>query len=165
MQSYQITPRISFLQTLQYEYPQAVAWINGNTENPKLSGLVKFYQTPYAGILVEAEIFGLPNVKELNSSNFYAMHIHEFGNCSDQFSQTGNHYNPTNQNHPEHMGDLLPLLGNQGYAWSAFYDKRFTIDEIIGKSVIIHANRDDFTTQPSGDSGTKIGCGVIKRSL
>lgn len=165
MQSYQITPRISFLQTLQYEYPQAVAWVNGNTENPQLSGLVKFYQTPYAGILIEAEIFGLPNVKEINSSDFYAMHIHEFGNCSDQFSQTGNHYNPTNQNHPEHVGDLLPLLGNQGYAWSAFYDKRFTIDEIIGKSVIIHANRDDFTTQPSGDSGTKIGCGVIKRSL
>ena len=59
-------------------------------------------------------------------------------------------------------GDLPPLLGNNGYAWTAFFDKRFTIDEIIGKSIIIHNMRDDFTSQPSGDSGTKIGCGVIK---
>lgn len=67
--------------------------------------------------------------------------------------------------HPDHAGDLLPLMGNQGYAWSAFYDKRFTLDEIIGRSVIIHSGRDDFSSQPSGDSGTKIGCGTIKRAI
>ena len=57
--------------------------------------------------------------------------------------------------------DMLPLMGNQGYAWLSFYDKRFTIPEIIGKSVIIHEKRDDFASQPSGDAGEKIGCGVI----
>ena len=109
------------------------------------------------------QIFGLPNISTQDSSDFYAMHIHEFGDCSGSYSKTGNHFNPAGTLHPMHAGDLIPLLGNQGYAWTAFYDKRFTIDSIIGKSVIIHSKRDDFTTQPSGDSGEKIGCGVIRK--
>lgn len=161
----QITPRINFTQLVTYERPQAAAWVNGNTANPRLSGLVKFYQTNYGGILVEAEIFGLPNIATQGSSNFYAFHIHEFGNCSDNFDKVGGHYNPTNTTHPDHAGDMPPLLGNQGYAWSAFYDKRFTIDDIIGRSVIIHAGRDDFTSQPSGDPGPMIGCGEIRRVI
>ena len=72
------------------------------------------------------------------------------------------HYNPQNTEHPNHAGDMPPLLGNQGYAYSVFYDKRFTIQEIIGRAVIIHEKPDDFTTQPSGNSGAKIGCGVIQ---
>ena len=165
MRSNQITPRIIFTQALQYEKPQAAAWVTGNSENPNLSGLVKFYQTPYGGILVETEIFGLPNQSIPNSSDFYAMHIHEFGDCSSDFTKTGSHYNKTDELHPLHTGDMPPLMGNQGYAWSSFYDKRFTLEEIIGKSVVIHSNRDDFTTQPAGDSGTKIGCGEIRRTL
>lgn len=165
MHEHQITPRISFTQLLTYERPQAVAWITGNAAYPRLSGLVKFYQTNYGGVLVEAEIFNLPNIESQGSSDFYAMHIHEFGNCSDNFSQTGIHYNPKSVSHPDHAGDMPPLLGNQGYAFSAFYDKRFTIQDIIGKSIVIHANRDDFTSQPAGDSGDKIGCGEIKRAL
>lgn len=165
MHTDQMTPRINFIQLLAYERPAAAAWVTGNAANPKLSGLVKFYQTSYSGVLVEAEIFGLPNISAQGSSDFYAFHIHEFGNCSDNFQKVGGHYNPTGSAHPDHAGDLLPLLGNQGYTWSAFYDKRFTIDEIIGKSVIIHANRDDFTSQPSGDPGSMIGCGEIRRVI
>ena len=165
MPSDQITPGITFTQLLQYDRPQAMAWVTGNAANPQLSGLVKFYQTFYDGVLVEAEFFGLPNIETEGSSDFYAMHIHQFGDCSGDFSKTGEHYNPENNLHPSHAGDLLPLFGNQGYAWSAFYDKRFTINEIIGKSVIIHSDPDDFTTQPSGNAGTKIGCGEIRRIL
>ena len=165
MYSNQITPAIEFMQLLTYERPKAAAWVTGNAANPQLSGLVKFYQTSYGGIVVAAEIFGLPNISQAGSSDFYAMHIHEFGDCSDNFEKTGNHYNPGQSPHPSHAGDLPPLLGSQGYAWSAFYDKRFTIKEIIGKSVVIHSGRDDFTTQPAGDSGAKIGCGEIRRIL
>lgn len=161
----QITPRINFTQLITYERPEAAAWVTGNTANPRLSGLVKFYQTTYGGVLVEAEIFNLPNIETQGSSNFYAFHIHEFGNCSDNFQKAGGHFNPTNAAHPNHAGDMPPLMGNQGYAWTTFYDKRFTIDEIIGKSVIIHAGRDDFTSQPSGDSGPMIGCGEIRRVI
>lgn len=157
----QITPRLTFIHLLEKDRPQAVAWVRGNKDHEKLSGLVKFYATPYGGVLVEAEIFGLPNEDIQHSSDFYAFHIHETGDCSENFTKTGMHYNPTDKPHSDHAGDMIPLMGNQGYAWAAFYDKRFTIPEIIGRSVVIHSKRDDFTTQPSGDAGEKIGCGVI----
>lgn len=158
----QPTPRLSFIQLLQENRPQATAWVTGSSKYPGLSGLVKFYDTPYQGVLVEAEVFGLPNSSTPGSTSFYAMHIHEFGDCNHSFTNTGEHYNPTSQPHPYHLGDLLPLLGNQGYAWSVFYDKRINIKDILNRSLIIHSNRDDFTSQPSGDAGEKIGCGVIK---
>lgn len=165
MLNYQITPQISFAQLLLYEQPGALSWVSGNAANPQLSGLVKFYQTSYGGVLAAAEIFGLPNINQPGSSNFYAMHIHEFGDCSGNFDKSGMHYNPADQEHPAHAGDLPPLLGNQGYAFSVFYDKRFTLPEIIGRSVIIHSMPDDFTTQPSGNSGEKIGCGEIRKVI
>lgn len=158
----QPTPRLAFVQQLSENRPQAMAWVRGNASHPHISGLVKFYETPYNGVLVEAEVFGLPNISMPGSSNFYAMHIHQFGDCSADFANTSDHYNPTNMMHPQHAGDMPPLLSNQGYAWSAFYDKRFRISDIINRSVIIHAHQDDFMTQPSGDSGMKIACGVIR---
>ena len=155
------TPGMIFADLLKVSDPQAEASIRGNAQNPQLRGIVKFYQTPYSGVLIEAEIFGLPNLTKSGSSDFYAMHIHEDGDCSMPFNKTGAHYNPTGQPHPKHAGDLLPLMGNQGYAWLAFFDRRFQIPAIRGRSVIIHQMRDDFTTQPSGCSGEEIGCGVI----
>ena len=146
MQTNQITPRMAFTNLLAENRPQAMAWVTG----------------PYGGVLVEAEFFGLPNVDREGSSDFYAMHIHQFGDCSDNFANTGEHYNPTSMPHPDHAGDMPPVLANQGYAWLSFYDKRFTIDDILNRSVIIHSRADDFTTQPSGNSGDKIGCGVIR---
>jgi len=160
--SYTPTPRETFAELLDDNEPQAVAWVRGGPLAPSLSGLVKFYETPYGGVLVEAEVFGLPNMVFPGSTDFYAMHIHQNGDCGNNFQNTGEHYNPTHQPHPNHAGDLLPLFSNQGYAWTSFYDKRFTIPEILGRSVIIHRQADDFTSQPSGGSGEKIGCGVIR---
>ena len=54
------------------------------------------------------------------------------------------------------------LLSYKGYARMTFYSGRLTIDEILNRSLIIHESKDDFTTQPSGNSGQKIACGVIK---
>lgn len=159
------TPGRIFSELLEENKPEAMAWVRGGSKAPYLSGLVKFYETFYGGVLIEAEIFGLPDANVLGSSDFYGMHIHENGDCSgpdDGFPATGDHYNPTNQEHPYHSGDLLPLFSYQGYAWLAFYDKRLTLPEIIGKSVVIHLMRDDLTSQPSGDSGMKIGCGDIR---
>ena len=156
----EITPYVSFSELLGRERPQAVAWIQGNENQPQLGGFVKFYATLYGGVLVEAEIYGLPDTEVF--SNFYAFHIHEYGNCSDNFSHVGGHYNPKEVMHPYHAGDMPPLVSNQGYAWSTFYDGRFEIADIIGKPIIIHRNLDDFTTQPSGNAGEMIGCGVIR---
>lgn len=170
----QITPSFHFIKELYRTSPDAAAQITGNTDYPSLVGTVSFYQSPYAGLLIQAEIQGLPIAGSRSGSGgseassddsgsfFFAMHIHEYGNCMPPFDKTGMHYNPGNALHPQHAGDLLPLLGNHGYAWCTFYDERFTLAEIIGKSVIIHRNPDDFHTQPSGNSGDKIGCGTIQ---
>lgn len=152
-----------FFKVLKDNSPQAVAQIHGNSDYPELKGCVEFYQIPLRGILVAAEITGLPVASADEQKGFFAMHIHEAGDCTLPFDKVGPHYNPTDQPHPYHAGDLLPLLNNRGYAWSAFYDERFTLEEIIDRAVIIHLHRDDFTTQPSGDAGEMIGCGEIKR--
>lgn len=162
MQSQQITPGMNFEYLISNTLPQAMAWVTGGEAYPEISGLVKFYPTAYGGVLVAAEFFNLPNVTTPESTSFYAFHIHENGDCSQNFTRTGNHFNPTGSLHPGHAGDFPPLLGNQGYAFSVFYDKRFQIGDIMGKSVIVHSHADDFTSQPAGNSGTKIACGIIR---
>lgn len=164
MPSYQLTPRVFLIDALANDRPKAMAWVADNKNNPQTSGLVKFYQPSNGGVLVEAEFFGLPDASRGGISNFYAMHIHDSGDCGNDFTRVGNHFNPGNMPHPFHAGDLPPLLSNQGYAWTAFFDRRFTIDDIIGKSVIIHSNTDDFSTQPSGNPGRVIACGDIRRT-
>ncbi len=150
------------IDTLKWLNPQAIAYIRGGEAYPKLNGHVKFYSLPLYSTLIEAEIFYLPDDTAEKTGRFFGFHIHENGDCSNQFADTGNHYNPDNTPHPCHAGDLPPLMSNQGYAWTAFYDARITIPEIIGRSVIIHDMPDDFTTQLSGNSGEKIACGVIE---
>lgn len=149
-----------FIQLLTSSRPAAIARIQGDTVSP-VRGLATFYNTSAGGVLVQVEVFHLPDQNNPGASGFFGMHIHENGNCTPPFDQSGSHYNPTSQQHPFHDGDLPPLLSNRGYAWTAFYDTRFGISDIVGRSLIIHENRDDFTTQPAGDSGKKIACGVI----
>lgn len=142
----------------------ARAKILGNTANPNLFGIADFYEDPRNnGVWVEIEVTGLPDTNSLIDSNFYGMHIHEIGDCTVPFDKTGEHYNPKNISHPNHAGDLPPLLGTAGYAFALFYTGRFGSAEIINKSIIIHNSPDDFRTQPSGNSGNKIACGVIRK--
>ena len=93
------------------------------------------------------------------------IHVKEYSYPSAYAKLSGNADNPNNLPHPQHAGDLPPLLGNQGYAYSAFYTDRFELPDIIGRSLIIHSGADDFTTQPSGNAGVKIGCGVIVQNI
>ena len=164
MPSYQLTPRVPLIEALANDRPKAMAWVTDNKNNPKTSGLVKFYQPSNGGVLVEAEFFGLPDSSTMGNSDFFAMHIHNFPDCGHDFANVGTHFNPGKLPHPFHAGDLPPLLSNQGYAWMAFFDRRFTIEDIIGKSIIIHAQGDDFMTQPSGNPGKGIACGDIRRT-
>jgi Cu-Zn family superoxide dismutase len=59
---------------------------------------------------------------------------------------------------------MPPLFVNHGYAFSAFLTDKFYVRDVIGLTVIIHAQPDDFTTQPSGNAGKKIACGLIEKS-
>ncbi len=146
----------------------AVATVNGNAEFPKINGSVKFYQTA-RGVLTVAEIFGLPISQEKCSGGIFAFHIHNGASCTgnqeDPFADAGTHYDPDGCPHPYHAGDMPPLFGANGTAFLAFLSDRFTIDDIIGKTVMIHDKADDFTTQPSGASGNKIACGEIIRGF
>lgn len=136
---------------------RAFACIAGGEEVPCLSGIVKFYETK-CGVLVTADIFGLPG-----KNSVHGFHIHEGESCGgEDFSETKNHYNPTNQPHPYHAGDLPPLFSCSGRAHMAVLTGRFHVADVIGRTVVIHAQPDDMHTQPSGNSGMKIACGVIR---
>lgn len=87
------------------------------------------------------------------------------GNLDDEFANAKTHYNPTKCHHPYHVGDLPPLIENNGYAYMSVFINKFKVKDIIGKVIIIHDMPDDFTTQPSGNSGTKIACGKIKKGF
>ncbi len=146
--------------------PQAVAPITGSENYPALSGVVRFYQTR-EGVIVLAEVSGLPHSDLPCGDRVFGFHIHQGtdcgGNMDDPFADAMSHYDPYGRAHPHHAGDLPPLFGNKGFALSLFLTRRFSVNEVIGKTVIIHDQPDDFTTQPSGDSGAKIACGTIQR--
>lgn len=86
----------------------------------------------------------------------------DFLRMDDPFADAMPHYDPNGCEHPHHAGDLPPLFENNGFALSLVLTDRFSVDEVIGRTVIVHADPDDFTTQPSGNSGEKIACGVIR---
>ena len=144
--------------------PFAKADIKGSAEYPAINGIVNFFSTP-VGIVVNAEIFNLPYNKENGRSQIYGFHIHNIGRCTgsgdEPFSDAGSHFDNRGSEHPYHSGDLPPLFGNGGYAWSATLTDRFAPEDILGRSIIIHMERDDLKTDPSGNSGRRIACGVI----
>lgn len=141
--------------------PTATATVFGAAAYPDLRGTVTFTPVEW-GVLIMADIRGLPVSRQSCVGKVFAFHIHEGADCGgNDFSHSSKHYNPTNCPHPYHAGDLPPLFGNQGRAFLAVISNRFTIPEVIGRTVIIHENPDDFTTQPSGNGGAKIGCGII----
>ena len=160
-------PGIPYFASVMHRKPHSYAIIRGSDEYPDIRGQVRFFQTEH-GTLVAAEVFGLPVSCRHCQDRIFAFHIHGgplcAGNCQDPFAQTMSHYNPDSCDHPYHAGDLPPLFGNDGYAFSVVLTDRFSACEIIGRTIIIHSAPDDFTTQPSGNSGSKIACGVIKKA-
>lgn len=145
--------------------PQAWAQISGGIEYPNLTGKVYFYQTK-CGVLVAVEVVGLPKLAEKGADGVFGFHIHSGSACSgtqsDPFADVLTHYNPDGSPHPYHAGDLPPLFANHGYAFQVFLTDRFSVSEIIGKTIVIHSDPDDFTSQPGGNAGEKIACGQIK---
>ena len=140
--------------------PSAIARIKRGADAPHLSGEVRFYQE-CGNVLVVADISGMPTWGE---TEFFALHIHEGGACDGEgFAQTGGHYNPKEMVHPNHAGDLPPLMRYGDRAFLAVRTDRFCVQEIIGKTVVIHDGPDDFESQPAGNAGKKIACGVICR--
>ena len=157
---------LKYIKPFRKKRPAAMAAIKGSPMYPNIYGTVNFYQTKL-GVIVSTEVWGLPFERGMCKENVFAYHIHAgktcTGNALDPFANVGSHFNPHRCQHPQHAGDLPPLFGNKGYALSAVLTDRFTVDSIIGNTIIIHRMPDDFKTQPSGNAGEKIACGVIKR--
>lgn len=155
--------RSRYFSTVLQQNPTACAQISGGDMYPSITGSVRFYQVP-AGTLVAVQVFGLPSTGEPCRPKIFAIHIHEGASCSGfRFADTMGHYNPKNCDHPYHAGDMPPLFGNNGFAYSVFLTGRFSVDEVVGKTVVIHQGLDDFTSQPAGNAGEKIACGRIER--
>ena len=145
----------------------ASAMLRGGTGYPDIRGTALFRQREN-GVLVTINVFGLPKDGGNCDNRIFAMHIHGGESCTgtdaDEFADAGTHFNPNHCLHPQHAGDLPPLFGCDGTAYGSVLTNRFALEEIIGKTLIIHDQPDDFTTQPSGNAGTKIACGVIREN-
>lgn len=118
-------------------------------------------------------------VKIFNATpGLHGIHIHEFGDCSAaDASSAGSHYNPTHLVHGKpdpkkyHAGDLGNIeVGRDGSGTldivipQAHFNPEFTdYSNVIGKSLVVHEKTDDLKSQPSGDSGDRIACGVIAK--
>lgn len=156
-----------FFQNALRKSPDAIAVVKGSAAYPKLRGTVQLRQLS-DGVLLTSWVQGLPQGSGDCPANVFGFHIHEgkscTGNNKDPFADAGTHFNPKNCPHPAHAGDLPPLFGNRGDAYLSFFTDRFTVAQVIGRTVIIHSHPDDFKSQPAGDSGEKIACGVIQRS-
>lgn len=142
---------------------RVMAEVRGSARFPQLFGVV-YFETCSRGVLITAQIYGLP-AQDAENSGFFGFHIHDgvscTGNAEDAFAGAKGHYNPSGKAHPYHAGDLPPLLSNNGYAYMTVLTNRFKLEDVIGKVIIIHDKPDDFRSQPSGDSGEKIACGKI----
>jgi Cu-Zn family superoxide dismutase len=135
--------------------------------NSNVTGMVTFTQTKDT-IFMTATLSGL-------SPGSHAIHIHAIGDCSaDDGSSAGGHWNPTNVDHgkwgtaPFHIGDIGNIVadsnGNGTISretdlWCINCDDE--TKDIIGKAIIIHQGIDDFSSQPSGAAGSRIGCGKV----
>ena len=148
----------------------AMAYVRGSESFPSVRGLVTF--TPMGtGTMVTAAVEGLPEYRPADGGmrpvGPFGFHIHRMGDCAPQgtaepFTGAGEHWDPDGQPHGNHAGDFPVLISQDGRAWMQFYTDRFRPGDVTGKSVMIHENPDDYTTQPSGGSGRRIACGVIR---
>lgn len=147
------------LQDILFGRPEAIAMI----QSGHITGTVSFYPC-FDGCAMIYEIEGLPENKP---GGVFGFHIHEGSTCLNDtpipYEKTGNHYNPKQTLHPYHLGDLPPLFANHGHAWAIIYIDKFHPQDVIGRTIVIHEHFDDMITQPSGNSGTKIACGEIKK--
>ncbi|HUW06310.1 MAG TPA: superoxide dismutase family protein [Williamwhitmania sp.] len=134
------------------------------TAGNNVSGVITFTQTP-DGILVSGDVKGLTPGK-------HGFHIHECGDCTAaDGTSAGGHFNPTHMPHgaptdaKRHVGDMGNIVADaSGKAHVEYVDKVIQLNgplSILGRGIIVHQGADDFVTQPTGNAGSRVACGVI----
>lgn len=146
----------------------ASATITGTIPDTVVNGMAQFTANDgKVKLNLQLTIPSMPN-------KVVAVHIHETGNCGEMAHAAGGHWNPTNKMHGKwgsdnfHSGDIgnvtLDANGNGSLEmetdlWSIGGDAK---TDVLNHSIIVHNGADDFTSQPAGNSGNRIGCGVIR---
>lgn len=141
------------------------------TADEKEMGSAKFYLLEDGKMRMDLEI-NYPT----RADSTVAVHFHEHGDCGNMGENTHGHWNPTNEAHGKwgsaayHSGDIGNIqLDSKGHGtitvttdrWS---DQADDVKNIIGRGIIVHGGTDDYTTQPTGNSGPRVGCGVIVKN-
>ncbi|HKQ12591.1 MAG TPA: superoxide dismutase family protein [Steroidobacteraceae bacterium] len=145
---------------------EAVAQV-GPTQGNTVTGALALDSSPQ-GVRITGAIQGLKPDAE------FGFHVHEKGDCSaPDGSSAGGHFNPTQAQHgnptgaAHHAGDMPNIKSNaEGVAQvdttaagTSLHGEATT--DILGKAIVVHESPDDYTTQPSGNSGKRVACGVI----
>ncbi len=152
--------------TEQHKAPMAHAKLQA-AESQTVAGMVMLHQMD-GHVMLHAKVTGLKPNSE------HGFHIHDKGDCSKaDFTSAGGHFNPSQQAHgtqtgEHHVGDM-PNLKADGAGNVEVKLMLHTVsltpgapNNVIGRAVIIHANPDDYQSQPAGNSGPRIACGVIE---
>jgi Cu-Zn family superoxide dismutase len=147
--------------------PAAVAELK-SASGSAVAGTLQFAVSS-TGVAITGELNGLP------ASTTHGFHIHEKGDCSAPDAKSaGEHFNPTGQPHGDplstatHLGDIPNVQSDaEGHASVNATITSATLrdggpNDLVGKAVIVHAQPDDYETQPSGNSGDRIACGVVQ---
>jgi len=146
------------------EGPSATATLIG-LNGSGVSGTIRL-TTKGDEVHVDADVYGL-------TPGMHGMHIHEYGDCTSPDGESaGPHFNPVKHQHgspgeASHPGDLGNIEADaEGRARLALDVSQITVDSeslgIVGRAVIVHAMADDLASQPAGNSGTRLACGVIR---
>lgn len=146
------------------EPPTAVVMLNPTT-GQTANGLVRMAQEGDR-VVVRARVSGLTPNSE------HGFHVHEKGDCSaPDASSAGEHLNPQGKSHgaphgDHHAGDLPSLKADAAGVAATSFEVKGTLlgagaSDLMGKALVVHADPDDYMTQPSGNSGKRIACGVI----
>jgi superoxide dismutase, Cu-Zn family len=148
----------------------AVAVLKASPEYPRLKGTVRFMQEG-------DHVWVVARVSGIGKPGLYGFHLHEVGKCDPgapgkRFESAGSHFNPTGAPHAcinspqHHAGDLgnLSIAGDHtGVVEEA--TEMLSLSgpgSVVGRAVVLHAGQDDCATQPSGNSGARIACGVVE---
>lgn len=136
------------------------------TSGQTAQGTVRFVQLPDGAVEVSVDLSGVP-------PGVHGFHVHDKGDCGDNGNAAGGHFNPTGAAHgapaagPHHAGDFGNVTADaSGRVQTRFTTRAVSVEpgtnSAVGHAVILHANPDDLTTQPTGNAGGRIACGVVQ---
>ena len=143
--------------------PMAMALLSGISGTAAM-GTVHFQELADGSVEVSVDLRNVP-------PGVHGFHVHDKGDCGDNGNNAGGHFNPAGVAHgapeamPHHSGDFGNVTADAaGLVKTTFTTRSITVspgaNSVVGHAVILHANPDDLTTQPTGNAGARISCGV-----